>query len=167
MRILSTGNILSLAGGSTTATGTGIAFPATQSASTDANCLDDYEEGTWTPTYTSISGVTTQDRRYIKIGRSVLVMLRFSWTGGSSGAVAVSLPFTAGVGNPSSSGGCGSIFWQGPNAASYGPISPHTSGGASSISFYKLAASSFTTLDGGDVNASGYDILTTFSYLVD
>ena len=52
MRILSTGNILSLAGGSTTATGTGIAFPATQDASSFANVLDDYEEGTWTPVLT-------------------------------------------------------------------------------------------------------------------
>jgi hypothetical protein len=32
------------------ASGSGISFPATQSASTNANTLDDYEEGTWTPT---------------------------------------------------------------------------------------------------------------------
>jgi hypothetical protein len=31
------------------ASGSGISFPATQSASSDANTLDDYEEGTWTP----------------------------------------------------------------------------------------------------------------------
>lgn len=30
----------------------GVAFPATQVASADANTLDDYEEGTWTPTLT-------------------------------------------------------------------------------------------------------------------
>jgi hypothetical protein len=30
------------------ASGSGITFPATQSASTNANTLDDYEEGTWT-----------------------------------------------------------------------------------------------------------------------
>jgi len=49
MRILAGAPILSLAGGSTTATGTGIAFPATQSASSDVNTLDDYEEGTCSP----------------------------------------------------------------------------------------------------------------------
>ena len=38
-------------GGATPSTsGAGITFPATQSASTDANTLDDYEEGTFTPT---------------------------------------------------------------------------------------------------------------------
>lgn len=33
-----------------------IKFPATQNASSDANTLDDYEEGTWTPSYTPESG---------------------------------------------------------------------------------------------------------------
>jgi len=64
--------------GATPQSGTGITFPATQSASSDANTLDDYEEGTWTPafrdfvydvnssfTYTSRSGT------YTKIGRVV------------------------------------------------------------------------------------------------
>ena len=79
MRILSTGNILCLAGGSNTATGTGIAFPATQSASADANTLDDYEEGTFTPTATAGSpGATaptfSYDFRYTKIGRIVNIV---------------------------------------------------------------------------------------------
>jgi hypothetical protein len=43
-----TGNIG--VGGATPSTGgKGITFPATQSASADANTLDDYEAGTWTP----------------------------------------------------------------------------------------------------------------------
>ena len=41
------------------ASGAGITFPATQSASTDANTLDDYEEGTWTPTIAASSGSIT------------------------------------------------------------------------------------------------------------
>ncbi len=55
--------------------GAGITFPATQSASTDANTLDDYEEGTYTPTLTSTGGGTpTYAVRvgvYTKIGASV------------------------------------------------------------------------------------------------
>jgi hypothetical protein len=42
------GNI-GLGGATPTTSGTGITFPATASASTNANTLDDYEEGTWTP----------------------------------------------------------------------------------------------------------------------
>jgi hypothetical protein len=52
--------------------GTGITFPATQSASSDANTLDDYEEGTWTPT---VGGNATYAAgsfgRYTKIGNIV------------------------------------------------------------------------------------------------
>jgi len=71
MRILSTGNILSLSGGSTTATGTGIAFPATQSSSTDVNTLDDYEEGTWTPSIGGTATYGTVIGTYTKIGDTV------------------------------------------------------------------------------------------------
>jgi hypothetical protein len=53
-----------------------IKFPAAQHASSDANTLDDYEEGTWTPVIggsTSESGqaYSIQDGRYIKIGKYV------------------------------------------------------------------------------------------------
>jgi hypothetical protein len=58
--------------GAVSQTGTGITFPATQSASSDANTLDDYEEGTWTPTLTGFSGTgLTADATYTKIGRVV------------------------------------------------------------------------------------------------
>jgi len=46
-------------GGATPSTsGSGITFPASQSASTNANTLDDYEEGTWTPNITSLVNLT-------------------------------------------------------------------------------------------------------------
>jgi hypothetical protein len=41
------------------ASGSGISFPATQSASSDANTLDDYEEGTWTPTVNNMTTTGT------------------------------------------------------------------------------------------------------------
>ena len=64
--------------GATSATGTGIAFPATQSASTDANTLDDYEEGTWTPVFTrqtggAITGTASVTGVYRKIGSLVTI----------------------------------------------------------------------------------------------
>jgi len=62
--------------GATTQTGTGITFPATQSASSDANTLDDYEEGTWTPVVTSQSGSITSytaTGSYTKVGRIVTI----------------------------------------------------------------------------------------------
>jgi hypothetical protein len=66
--------------------GSGITFPATQSASTDANTLDDYEEGTFTPTVgggTTTTGSVTATGTYTKVGRIVSV-------GGYIGATTVS-----------------------------------------------------------------------------
>jgi hypothetical protein len=58
-------------------TGGQITFPATQSASTDANTLDDYEEGTWTPSIGNLSSGSltyiTQAGTYTKIGHLVSV----------------------------------------------------------------------------------------------
>lgn len=91
--------ILCLAGGNASATGTGIAFPATASVSTDVNTLDDYEEGTWNPTLTglTIGNATGVAYRYVKIGQVCLVTLNFTWgsTSTSTGDWGFSLPFTA------------------------------------------------------------------------
>ena len=58
------------------ASGSGITFPATQSASTDANTLDDYEEGTWTPNNAggiTVVGAFSSGGRYVKTGAVVYV----------------------------------------------------------------------------------------------
>jgi hypothetical protein len=73
--LVSTNSTSSVAlNGATPKTGTGITFPATQSASTDANTLDDYEEGTWTATMvwaTQGSGSGNVTGVYTKIGNVV------------------------------------------------------------------------------------------------
>jgi len=61
------------------ASGAGITFPATASASSDANTLDDYEEGTFTPSQgagLTVVGTFSSFGSYIKIGRMVTVMGR-------------------------------------------------------------------------------------------
>ena len=102
MRINAGAPILCVAGGSTTATGTGIAFPATQSASSDANTLDDYEEGSWTPVinFGGAAGITTysaQNGKYTKIGNLVTVTCYISISAKSAAtgnASLVGLPFS-------------------------------------------------------------------------
>jgi hypothetical protein len=46
-----------------------------------ANLLDDYEEGTWTPAYTNITGSPTSIARYTKVGS--MVTLTWEQTGGT------------------------------------------------------------------------------------
>ena len=73
----------------------------------DANALDDYEEGNWTPTIISSGGgtssYTTQQGRYVKIGRVVYVTCQIVHTlSGASGELRVGgVPF-----NCSSITGC-------------------------------------------------------------
>ena len=82
-------------------TGGQIVFPSTQSASSDPNTLDDYEEGSWTPTFNGGSPVLTANSSagsYIKIGAMVWIhcQLHFQCTTAGSGAFYISnLPFTA------------------------------------------------------------------------
>jgi hypothetical protein len=98
-------NSISVGNATPTTSGAGITFPATQSASSDANTLDDYEEGTFTPTF-SASGVTFtydggyQTARYTKVGRLVTIsfymgITALSGTTGSDVTI-TGLPFTAG-----------------------------------------------------------------------
>ena len=79
------------------ASGSGLSFPATQDASTDANTLDDYEEGTWTPAFAA-SGATFnyaangQIGSYTKIGRKVTITARLQLA--TSGNTLVGQPLT-------------------------------------------------------------------------
>jgi hypothetical protein len=77
--------------------GAGITFPATQSASSNANTLDDYEEGTWTPTDASGAGLTFTGASgtYVKIGSLCYVTgaLTFPVTVSAANANIGGLPF--------------------------------------------------------------------------
>jgi hypothetical protein len=80
-------------------TGGQITFPATQSASADANTLDDYEEGTWTP---SIGGNATYFSAdtfgfYTKIGNLVTVHWSININAVGTGQIygITNLPFTS------------------------------------------------------------------------
>lgn len=98
---LAYGKSVALAG-SVPQTGTGITFPASQNPSTNANTLDDYEEGSFTPVWSATGGGLTptyfeQVGIYIKIGRMVYFRFRLV-TGGSTGGTGNlrfgGLPFT-------------------------------------------------------------------------
>jgi len=80
----------------------GVGFPATQVASSNANCLDDYEEGTFTPTISSgVTGITfgIQIGTYTKVGRLVSFIIHITTTvavRNGSPLIIAGLPFAAG-----------------------------------------------------------------------
>ena len=82
--------------------GAGIAFPATQSSSSDANTLDDYEEGSWTATIagsttTGTASYTYQSAYYTKIGRFVSCYwaVQYGSGTGTGNMMIPNLPFTS------------------------------------------------------------------------
>lgn len=96
-------------GAFTVATVNGVQFPATQVPSANANQLDDYEEGTFTPTIvgTTTAGTgtySTQNGRYTKIGNRVCFSLYVVWSAhtGTGNMNVGGLPFTASSGSISS-----------------------------------------------------------------
>jgi len=74
---------ISVGNATPSASGAGITFPATQSASSNANTLDDYEEGTWSSsaiTTSNVTGASFYNGYYTKIGNLVHVQGTFTLT---------------------------------------------------------------------------------------
>jgi len=83
------GGLINLSGGQ-------LKFPATQAASGDANTLDDYEKGTWTPSVGGSATYTTQTGVYTKIGGYAFLQfdLTINSIGTGSTTTVSGLPFT-------------------------------------------------------------------------
>ena len=102
---------IGVGGATASASGSGISFPATQSASSDANTLDDYEEGTWTPTLTSQSGSITSysitNGTYTKIGNTVSInaLVNMTNAGTAGGTLTLTLPIAPANANWAGFGG--------------------------------------------------------------
>jgi hypothetical protein len=69
----------------------GITFPASQVTSADANTLDDYEEGTWTPV--SGTNIVVAHARYTKIGNVVTIAASVLHSGSITSYNKITLPF--------------------------------------------------------------------------
>lgn len=125
-----------------------IKFPATQSASADANTLDDYEEGTFTPTLTFGGGSTgitysTQAGQYTKVGNCVHVRIQIVLTnkGSSTGAAVIGgLPFAVNGSVP------GLLRLNNGAAAATTQTTSIAVTGTSSFNLEKFAAGAVTTM---------------------
>lgn len=98
---------IGVGGATASASGSGISFPATQSASSDANTLDDYEEGTWTPSVGGNATYINQVGQYTKIGNFVKIKfhLEINTLGTGSTLAITGIPFTPTSSDPNIVGG--------------------------------------------------------------
>jgi hypothetical protein len=95
---------IGVGGATPAASGAGISFPATLSASSDANTLDDYEEGDCSSLIAIVGGSTSgtgtyssKSFRYLKVGALVTVYGYIGWTAhtGTGDLQLSGLPFTS------------------------------------------------------------------------
>lgn len=138
-------------------TGGQIKFPSTKIASADGNTLDDYEEGTWTPTLTGWSSITYNTRAgtYVKIGRQVTCWFDVRVTAGTNSIAAVQvtgLPFT--VGQSTNNGGGMTTYANLPvDNLTYYPAYPGFS--STTVNFYAFATGA-TIVSNGNISGTGY-----------
>ena len=73
----------------------GVVLGAT--SNTAANTLDDYEEGTWTPTHGGNTSYSARTGRYIKVGNKVFItgQVHINALGTGSASAITGLPFTS------------------------------------------------------------------------
>lgn len=147
--------------------GGNIKFPATQSASADANTLDDYEENTFTPTL-SATGATfnygIQAGVCTKIGNQVFfgITIQLAASGNTLTANPVTitgLPFTSNSTSPSS----GFVLWS-ASTTSYIQVTWRILGSSSSVTLYGSTAASTGNITA--VNADALLHATNQTFLV-
>jgi hypothetical protein len=135
---------MGVGGATPSGSGSGITFPAAQSASTDGNTLDDYEEGTWTPNVGGNTTYSSQVGTYVKIGRLVFANFQFAisslGTGGSISQIN-GLPFASGA----ASQNCANLLFGGTAVAtSFGVYYVGNGGTALNFSYQAGASTGFT-----------------------
>ena len=143
---------ISVGGATPAASGAGITFPADQTiigASSDANTLDDYEEGTWTPNIGGTATYSYQNGYYRKIGSLVMITFIFQVNviGTGSTQFISGLPFP--VFNTSGSQG-GGVSFATALALNFYSISTASAWGGSTQLGFALQQE----LDGGTTNGN-------------
>ncbi len=121
----------------------------------EANALNDYEEGSWTPTVQYSTSYSAQSGHYTKIGRMVYAYFNVGWYSSSgSHQYITNLPFTS----KNDSGGNGGVAKGYQNYdIENGPIY-HVDENSTKIYFYKNNGQAFAASNGNGLNFRGVAI---------
>ena len=128
-----------------------------------ANHLDDYEEGTWTPTI-STGTASFSNATYTKVGRVVVVTVFFTSVSDQSSATALqvgNLPFTSDSNTFSTSTGLSRHFNRGD-----GTIVTYMGGNNNVINFYALdLGADYLAVRHQDLNNASANYYATITYI--
>jgi hypothetical protein len=141
-------------------TGGQITFPATAVPSADANTLDDYEEGTWTPSLGGTATYNGRSARYTKIGNIVnaFCLLNVNLIGTGSTTLISGLPFVSAARSLGSMGFFASL------AQNVVFLSPNADG--SSVGFEGTTAATTTVTDGIAIFQNNAYVIFSVTYFV-
>jgi len=169
-KVLTAGTLLTFDGSRLDVTGevrasVGVLFGTDTAA---ANTLDDYEEGTWTPTFINVTAptYTTQTGKYVKVGKICYFTLRVVYSvldTTDTSALGLTLPFTpegTEQGNVQLAGGTTSSGFAG--AATLNPTAIITS--AASFTFAGLNNADTYDYNSGNWNAAGSLVVSGVYY---
>ena len=156
--------VIGVGGATPSTSGSGITFPATQSDSSNANTLDDYEEGTWTPNIGGNATYSSQNGRYTKIGNIVYLSWDMTITTRGTGSTSTisGVPFA-----PASGGGVNAGTW------GYGTglgvsvvfLSFRLDPGGSSSIFNAILTSATTSMTSSqDIYTNGTNVNSSLTY---
>lgn len=148
-------------------TNSGVKFAASQAASSDANTLDDYEEGTYTPTWSLINSLGNGSiaGKYTKVGNLVTATITATIGGTTTfnaGAWTISLPFNSGAAPLAN--GIARAFDTGTNYR-IGVVVVDSAGAANASVFHDTATSNWSDTS-PFTWASGDELRITISYYV-
>lgn len=167
--------------GATAAGAGGIAFPATAVAVADVNTLDDYQEGSWTPTltttgvaFTSVTYGANVGARYVKIGKLVHIQGYMATDAVTKGA-ATGIPRISGLPFPNATNVTGidsraSILFSHPDGwLANHPVSGNVIGDDIYLSCQPTSNGAAAWLDVADVNTGAGQNTVYFSgcYMTD
>ena len=141
-----------------------IQFPASQNPSSNANTLDDYEEGTWTPAVSGTATYTTQTGIYCKIGRlvhaSFYLMVNAIGTGNTT--LVSGFPFT---GNATNTKAGTVAYWTG-SATALTWLGIYLLNSSTTTNFLGTAAAVNAVTNAVAFWANGADCLAAIDYQV-
>ena len=159
---LSVANTVAVGGSTLSGSGSGVQFPATQSASTDVNTLDDYEEGTWTPSLGGTATYTSRTGSYTKIGRLVTLdwFMNVNVIGTGSTYAISGIPFNSAGGSLGMGGAITYYYFLTSNVATFA-----VQMGASAIDVYSSATAATNTTNNSIFGANTY-IAGTVTYRI-
>jgi hypothetical protein len=143
---------------------TKLQFPASQSASADANALDDYEEGSWTPALGGTATYSSRSGSYVKIGKIVFIRGRINVNAIGSGSTTIlsGLPFSAANTDEHS----GSVSQWANLATNVLNITCKVTANASTITFNAATASGATSSNAVAIFGDSVDLYFNAAYEV-